>query len=130
MRKISTTVSESGDNIETAQVGSNYKTSNFPDLYSGAPPNVKNYTNKGYIKETAEVRSNCKTSDLPNVYLVTPSNAIVYNKRGDISNFPDVLIGFPEKNGPPKNKVGSSFMKIIAAKKRINAINRCNKNNI
>ena len=70
------------------------------------------------------------SSYLPNVYLVTPSNAIVYNKRGDISNFPDVLIGFPEKNGPPKNKVGSSFMKIIAAKKRINAFNRCNKNNI
>ena len=60
MHKISTTVSESGDNIETAQVGSNYKTSNLPDLYSGAPPNVKNYTKKGYIKETAEVRSNCK----------------------------------------------------------------------
>ena len=56
MRKISTTVSESGDNIETAQVGSNYKTSNLPDLYSGAPPNVKNYTNKGYIKETADSR--------------------------------------------------------------------------
>ena len=39
------TVAESG----TAQVGNSYKTSNLPDLYSGAPPNVKNYTNISFI---------------------------------------------------------------------------------
>ena len=129
MYKTSTTVSESGDNIETAQVESFYKKSNLPDLCSGAPPNVENYTNKGYIKETAEVKSNCETSDLPDVYIGAP-NAIVYNKRGDVSNLPNVPKETPEKNLPPKNKVGSSFMKIIPAKKHINTFNRCNKNNI
>ena len=122
MYKTSTTVSESGDNIETAQVESFYKKSNLPDLYSGAPPNVENYTNEGYIKETAEVRSNCETSDLPDVYIGAP-NAIV-------SDLPDVPKETPEKNLPPKNKVGSSFMKIIPAKKHINTFTRCNKNNI
>ena len=122
MYKTSTTVSESGDNIETAQVESFYKKSNLPDLCSGAPPNVENYTNKGYIKETAEVKSNCETSDLPDVYIGAP-NAIV-------SDLPDVPKETPEKNLPPKNKVGSSFMKIIPAKKHINTFNRCNKNNI
>ena len=122
MYKTSTTVSESGDNIETAQVESFYKKSNLPDLYSGAPRNVENYTNEGYIKETAEVRSNCETSDLPDVYIGAP-NAIV-------SDLPDVPKETPEKNLPPKNKVGSSFMKIIPAKKHINTFTRCNKNNI
>ena len=122
MYKTSTTGSESGDNIETAQVESFYKKSNLPDLYSGAPRNVENYTNEGYIKETAEVRSNCETSDLPDVYIGAP-NAIV-------SDLPDVPKETPEKNLPPKNKVGSSFMKIIPAKKHINTFTRCNKNNI
>ena len=126
MHKTSAMVSESG----TAQVGNSYKTSNPPDLYSGAPPIVKNYTNKGYIKDKAEVRSNCKTSDLPDVYRGAPSKAIVYDKRGDVSNLSDVHNGTPEENLPPKNKVGSSFMKIIPAKKHINTFNRCNKNNI
>ena len=126
MHKTSAMVSESG----TAQVGNSYKTSNPPDLYSGAPPIVKNYTNKGYIKDKAEVRSNCKTSDLPDVYRGAPSKAIVYDKRGDVSNLPDVHKGAPEKNVIPWNKVRSSFKKAIPIKKHSNKFNGCNKNNI
>ena len=126
MHKTSAMVSESG----TAEVGNSYKTSNPPDLYSGSPPIVKNYPNNGYIKDKAGVRSNCETSDHPDVYRGAPSKAIVSDKRGDVSNLSDVHKGTPEENLPPKNKVGSSFMKIIPAKKHINTFNRCNKNNI